>query len=294
MIILSSSLGDAFNKVWNDLINFWFKGSDTESPFIGNFCLALITLIVGYFLIKIILMILKKIFKIDKKIIKEQTVKSFILNTIKVLMYCLLFFLILAILKVDLTGAATIFSSAILAIGLSLQDVISNFASGIIILSNKPFVNGDYVNIGNGQAEGVIKDVKFLVTRLETYDRQIVTIPNKTITSEVITNYTKHSIRRIVINMELDIDADTKLAREIMLKIANSDNRVLIDPAPNVVILGLKDRKIQISVRCFSPTNLYWDVMFDITEKIIDEFKRLAIKLPVNYLKIEENSVLKN
>ncbi len=285
-----AKVGEAFRTSWNDLGNFWFGGGGNNSPYIANFVFAIAILVIGYFLIKLFLRVLKKIFKIDKKLIKEQTIKTFILNTLKVVLYFGLALLVLAILKVNLSGVATIFSSALLAIGLALQDVISNFASGIIILTSKPFVMGDYVNIGNGVCEGTITSVKFLVTCIETVDKQNITIPNKTITSSVVMNYTQNPLRRLRIDIGVDYDTDVKKVKDILVNIANSDNRILLEPAPIAYLTAFQASAINISLRCYVPNEVYWTVYFDINEKIFSDFKKYGIEIPFNRIVVSSRN----
>lgn len=274
---------DAFGEAFKNLGDFWLgNGEEGQIPFIANFIFAILVLIFGTFIIKFILFLLKKAFKIDKKIIKEKTVKIFVINTLKVGLYIALFFIVLNILRVDLSGAAQIFSSAILAVGLALQDVISNFASGIIILTSKPFVIGDYVNIGNGECEGTITNVKFLVTSIETVDKQVVTIPNKTITSDVIMNYTRDPLRRLKIEIGVDYSTDIEKAKEVLINLAKNDNRVLKEPEPVCYVTGFGASSINLSLRCYVPNQIYWTVLFSMNEKMLIAFKENGIKIPFN------------
>lgn len=275
----------AFSDAFTKLKEFWLgDGTPNGVPFIANFIFAILVLILGTFLIKFILYLLRKIFKLDKKIIKEKTIKNFIINTLKVCLYIGLFFIVLAILRVPLDGAAQIFSSAILAVGLALQDVIGNFASGIIILTSKPFVIGDYVNIGNGQCEGTVLNVKFLVTSIETVDKQMVTIPNKSITNDVIMNYTRNPLRRLKIDIGVDYATDIAKAKEVLTNLANSDNRILQEPAPVCYVTGFGASSINLSLRCYVPNEIYWTVLFDMNEKMLLEFNKNNISIPFNRL----------
>ena len=220
-----SQVSSAFKDAWADITNFWL-GTEENTPYIANFIFALAVLVVGIILIKLFIKLLTKIFKLDKKIFKENSVKSFIISTIKIVLYFALVLIFLAILRVELSGFAQIFSSAILAIGLSLQDVISNFASGIIILTSRPFVTGDYIKIENEGVEGSVKDVRFLVTTLE-------------------------------------------------------------DPKPVCYVAAFEASDIKLSLRCYVPNILYWDVFFEMNEKVLIEFNKLGIQIPFNRLVIQ-------
>ena len=227
---------------------------------------------------------MRKLFKIDKKLIKDRTIKTFLLSLIKVIANIAIVIIFLLILKVDLTGVAQIFSSAILAVGLSLQDVISNFASGVIILANKPFVVGDYIDLNNGEAEGTVIDVKFLVTALETVDKQIITVPNKNITGSVVKNYSKNPLRRITLNIGVDYSTNIDKAKNVILNIVKNDNRILEEPNPVVFLTAFNDSSLNLSLRCYVPNSMYWDILFSLNEKILLEFRKNDINIPFNRL----------
>ena len=276
----------AIQNAWNDVTNFWI-GSETQTPYIANFLCAIVVLILGIAVIKLFIRILNKTLKLDKKVIKERSVKVFIVSTIKIVLYFALVIVILAILRVELSGVTQIFSSAILAIGLSLQDVISNFASGIIILTSKPFVTGDYIKVEDQSVEGSVVDVRFLVTTIETVNKQIVTIPNKTITSSVLTNYTRNPLRRIVVNIGVDYSTDIDKAKKVLVDIANSEDRILENPKPVCYVTAFEASDINLSLRCYVPNVLYWDVFFALNEKVLIEFNKQNIQIPYNRLVVQ-------
>ena len=290
MILSDSNWSTFWSDIWNSLKNsianlreFWF-GSTEQQPYIVNFLVAIAFLILGLLLTRLFLAILRKLFKIDKKLIKDRTIKTFLLSLIKVIANIAIVIIFLLILKVDLTGVAQIFSSAILAVGLSLQDVISNFASGVIILANKPFVVGDYIDLNNGEAEGTVIDVKFLVTALETVDKQIITVPNKNITGSVVKNYSKNPLRRITLNIGVDYSTNIDKAKNVILNIVKNDNRILEEPNPVVFLTAFNDSSLNLSLRCYVPNLMYWDILFSLNEKILLEFRKNDINIPFNRL----------
>ena len=290
MILSDSNWSTFWSDIWNSLKNslanlreFWF-GSTEQQPYIVNFLAAIAFLILGLLLTRLFLAILRKLFKIDKKLIKDRTIKTFLLSLVKVIANIAIVIIFLLILKVDLTGVAQIFSSAILAVGLSLQDVISNFASGVIILANKPFVVGDYIDLNNGEAEGTVIDVKFLVTALETVDKQIITVPNKNITGSVVKNYSKNPLRRITLNIGVDYSTNIDKAKNVILNIVKNDNRILEEPNPVVFLTAFNDSSLNLSLRCYVPNLMYWDILFSLNEKILLEFRKNDINIPFNRL----------
>ena len=285
-----SDVGKFFKEIGNQLYDFWFGTGTTEEPklpYIASFAIALVVLVLGILLIKLILRLLRKALKMGKKsFVKDRTVKTFAINTTKVILYILLFFIFISILGIKLDGFSTILSSAILAVGLSLQDVVGNFASGIIILSSKPFVSGDYVVFVGQNVEGTIIDVNLLTTVLETVDEQKVIVPNKNITNNNIINYSANPIRRLVINLGINLDGDKEKVKEILLKLAKDDKRVLLDPEPKVVMTGVSENIFTVSLRCYVPTEIYWDVIYDVNEKLFDLLVKEKIVLGVKKLSI--------
>ncbi len=293
-----SNVGKFFEEIGVQLYDFWF-GTGTEAepkiPYIASFATAIVILVIGVLLIKLLMRLLRKALKMGKKtFVKDKTVKTFALNTLKVTLYILLFVLFMALLGIKLNGFSTILSSAILAIGLSLQDVVSNFASGIIILSNKPFISGDYVVFVDQNCEGTIIDVKLLTTILETFDNQRVIVPNKNITNSNIINYSSNPTRRLVVNVGINLDGNKEKCKEILYKLASNDKRILLDPAPNVVISGVNENIFTVSLRCYVPTEIYWDVIYDINERLFDLLVEEKISLGVKQLNIlnDQNKVI--
>ena len=287
------SVGEFFKNFFDSLYVFWINPSYhdetiTEPPFLGVFIFAVIFLIVGFFIIKLILIIARRFMRLDKnKFIKDRSFKRFLYNTFKYILYIVLFILFFLILGIELTGVSTIISSALLAIGLSLQDVISNFASGLIILTSKPFLTGDYIKVENESVEGSVVDVRFLVTTIETVNKQLVTIPNKTITSSVLTNYTRNPLRRIVVDVGVDYSTDIDRAKKVLIDLANSDDRILENPKPVCYVTAFESSDINLSLRCYVPNVLYWDVYFELNEKILIEFNRQNIQIPYNRLVVQ-------
>lgn len=282
-----TKIGDFFSKIGTNLYKFWIQPDGDGVPYLATFGLALVVLVIGYILIRLIIRLVRKALKIDKKsFTKDKTIKNFSVNTLKVVLYVILLLLFLGILGIKLDGFESIFSSAILAVGLSLQDIVGNFASGIIILSSKPFVADDYVYFPSENVEGTVKDVLFLTTILETVNGQKIVIPNKNITSTNIVNYSSNPIRRVVVNVGISIDTDKDALKKLLLKLAKDDKRVLYDPEPSVVISGLEENIFSMALRCYVPCDLYWDILYDLYNNIFDEFKKSNVRIGVKRINI--------
>ena len=154
-------------------------------------------------------------------------------------------------------------------------------------MTSKPFVTGDYIKVEDQSVEGSVVDVRFLVTTIETVNKQIVTIPNKTITSSVLTNYTRNPLRRIVVNIGVDYSTDIDKAKKVLVDIANSEDRILENPKPVCYVTAFEASDINLSLRCYVPNVLYWDVFFALNEKILIEFNKQNIQIPYNRLVVQ-------
>ena len=272
------SIGDAFVAGWEHFIDFWFSSESGASPYVVTFSIGLIFLAVSYLIAKLVLLIIKKALKLDTDFVKEKTIKRFFFNTLKAIIYVCIVLAFLVILKVDLTGLSTIISSAILAIGIALQDIVGNFASGVIIVNTKLFVIGEYIDVG-GLCEGTVEDVTFLNTQLKTVDGQQVTVPNKTITNSVIKNYSRNAVRRINVNLGVDYNTDIELAKKVLVELCKNDKRIMQDPAPQAVLTAFNEYSLNLSIRCYVPTTVYWTVLFDLNEKILYAFRENNISI---------------
>lgn len=283
-----ASIGSFFSQIWESMYKFWIKPDEvSQTPYLASFLFAIAVLVIGCFLVKLINFLVRKALGLGKKkFIKEKTLKNFIANTLKVTGYVIVFIIFMSILGVNLTGISTIFSSAILAVGLSLQDIIGNFASGLIILTSKPFVSGDYISFPDAGVEGTVVDVRFLTTVLTTVDNQQIVIPNKNVTSSSIMNYSTNPTRRINIVVGITYDSDVEEVKKILLKIVKADKRVLKDPAPVAYLVKFNSSSLDVSCRCWVSNDMYWSMLFNFNELILNEFRKNNVSFAFNRLDI--------
>ena len=291
-----SKIGEFLATIWNNLYAFWIdpqsKNPDsTEFPYLATFIFGLIFLVLGYFVIKLIIKILHRALKLDhKSFIKERSLKSFLVNAIKYILYVLLILIFFSILGISMSGFSEIISSAILAIGLSLQDVVGNFASGLIILTSKPFVIGDYILFNEENVEGNVIEVKFLTTILNTPNNQIVVIPNRNVTNAILTNFSTNKTRRVNIEVSVAYETNIEEAKKIIVNAIKTEKRVLDDPAPVAYLVNFNESNLIVSCRCYTLTEDYWDVLYNLNEIILSYFKNNDIKFGVRRIDIIDSS----
>ena len=240
-------------------------------------------------------LIVRNLIKLIEKGLLDSTLDksliSFVVTLIKIILYIILLFIILGRLGIPLSGAASALSAVTLAIGLAIQDIIGGVANGLMLVTSKLFKVNDYVDIGS--LSGSVKEIKLLHTILVTPDNKVVTIPNKTVFSSSITNYSAMDTRRIDMVMGIDYDSDVEKAKKIMLSVANSKDTILQSPSPMVKVSNLADSQIDILLRVWVNSSDYWDVTWYLNEAVLKALNENGINVPfpqltLSYRKTEE------
>jgi len=193
----------------------------------------------------------------------------------------LMAFVILAALGklgVQTTSFIAVLGAAGLAVGLALQGSLSNFAAGVLMLIFRPFKIGDYIE-GAGTA-GIVKEIHIFTTTLTTPDNKRIIIPNSKMMGDNITNYSVEGTRRIGLSASISYSDDIKNAKEVLMDIITSDERVLEDPAPFVGLSAMNDSSIDFTVRPWVKTEDYWAVFFEMNEQIKLRLEAEGMSIP--------------
>ncbi|MDO4261680.1 MAG: mechanosensitive ion channel [Eubacteriales bacterium] len=198
--------------------------------------------------------------------------------SVKIAAYAVLILALLAHFGVQTTSFITILGSAGVAIGLSLQGSLANFAGGILILVLKPFLVGHYISTSG--CEGTVREISLFYTTLHTADNRSVVIPNGTLSNGNIVNYTANETRRVDMSVDVSYDADLKRAREVIEQILEQDDKILKDPAWVVAVDNLGDSGITILIRPWVRSEDYWTVKWRILEKVHDRLGEENIDIP--------------
>lgn len=194
------------------------------------------------------------------------------------------FMLALGQLGVQTNSMLAVLGAAGLAIALGLQSILSNIAAGLMIIGLRPMSVGDYIE-GDGAA-GTVTEIGLFGTRLRSANGIYLFVPNSQIWGAAISNYSLESRRRLDIRIGIAYDADIKIAREALLKVANSDTRVLSDPQAVVHVDSLGDSAITILLRVWVPTVDYWSTRFDFNEQTKLALDAVNIEIPYNKLDV--------
>lgn len=228
--------------------------------------------------------LVKIVNKVCEKRGVEISLQQFFKNMIKVVLYICLALTVIGILGIDTTSLIAMFASASLAIGMALSGTMQNFAGGVMILLLRPYRVGDYVE-AQGQA-GTIKEISLFNTVITTVDNQTIYVPNSSISTGIINNYSQAATRRVDWNVTISYGDDVEVARRVLIEMMNSDKRVMQDPAPVVYLTSLGDSAVNISARAWVANADYWGVYFDLNERIYNELPKHGLHFPFPQLSV--------
>ena len=237
---------------------------------------AIVIWIVGFWVVK---KIVASISFGMKKHDVEPSLASFIGSFLSVSLKVFVIIIILTTLGVQMTSIVAVLGAASLAIGMALSGTLQNVAGGMVILLFKPFRVGDAIITADGTT-GVVKKIMIFTTQINTFDNQVVFLPNGALSNGVITNLSNGKNRRTDINVGISYGDNVDTARKVVLKILAADKRVLKKPEPEVFVASLDDSAVTLTVR-------YWTVFADllpthadVVEKIYKEFPKNKLNFP--------------
>lgn len=238
--------------------------------------LAVLVLLMGIQIIKLVRRILKKTLKRSR--IDESAVK-FIDSFVKYGLYFLLILMIASWLGVDAASIIAVFGSAGVAIGLAVQGSLSNLAGGVLLLILKPFAVGDYIKDALGN-EGTVNAIDVFYTQLVTPDNKTIVLPNGALANGCITNFTECKLRRIDIPVSIAYDEDIKTAKQILERVLADEPRVQEEKERRVFVDALAESGVNLNVRCWAANADYWEVKWSLTENIKYALDNAGINIP--------------
>ncbi len=228
-----------------------------------NVLIALIIFIIGRIIAR---MLANALGKTMKKTKAEATLVTFTENFSYSAIMVFVIIAALARAGVPVTSFAAVVAAAGLAIGLALQGSLSNFASGFLMMIFRPIRVGDYVEVGG--AAGVVQEIQIFNTILNSPDNIRIVVPNSSVTGSNIKNYSINGTRRVDLVIGVSYGDDLKKARQVIEEVLTTDERILKDPAPQVAVAELGDSSVNFVVRPWVKGADYWNVRFDVTEKV--------------------------
>ncbi len=224
----------------------------------------------------------RRIANLLSTLLQKNNVDSTLVNFLTNLAYYTLVVLVVVAaagrLGINTTSFLTIIGAAGLAIGLALKDSLSNFAAGVMLVLFKPFTIGDVVSTAGITAK--VEKITIFNTMFCSPDNQLIIVPNNKIISDIITNINAKDTRRIDLTVGIGYSDDMAATKKILEALAKEDSRILTDPAPTIAVAELADSSVNLVFRPWAKTSDYWDVRFDLTEKIKNALDAAGISIP--------------
>ncbi|REL27860.1 mechanosensitive ion channel family protein [Thalassotalea euphylliae] len=245
---------------------------------------AIVILIVGKLVARLVS---KGVSKILEHKSVDQAVISFVASLVYGIGIAIVFIIAISHLGFNTSSLVAIVGAAGLAVGLALQGSLSNFASGVLLISFRPFKAGDFVEVGG--VAGIVEEILIFSTKLRTGDNKTVIIPNGAITSGTITNYSTKPTRRIDLVIGVSYDANLADARKVLADVVAADERVLKDPAVTIGVSELADSAVNIVVRPWVKSANYWPTYFDLMENIKVALDQANIEIPYPQVALHMN-----
>lgn len=254
------SAQDLISMLIKDIVNFGLR-----------ILIALVLLAVGRWIIRWIRRAMRNMMTRREV---DPSLRGFLSSMVNITLTLFLIIIIIGILGIDTTSFIAVFASAGLAVGMALSGTLQNFAGGVMILIFKPFKVGDFIE-AQGQS-GSVKEIQLLNTVINTPDNKTILIPNGSISTGIINNYSKEATRRLDWTFGIAYGDDYDRAKRTILEMLEADPRVLKSPAPFVALNSLGDSSVNILARAWVSSGDYWDLFFDMNERVYKRFAEVG------------------
>lgn len=251
-----------------------------------NFFMAVIALWVGFKCVNVVSHLMRKML-LRKSI--DPAIAGFACSLFQAFLKVAIIIAILSYVGIETSSFIAVLGAAGLAIGLSLQGSLANFASGILIIVFRPFKAGDFVEAGG--VSGSVQDIQIFSTILTSPDNKYIVVPNAQITGSPITNYSRHSTRRIDLIIGVSYEADLKQAELVLKSILDQHDLVLSEPAYTIGVESLGDSSVNFVVRPWVKSEHYWSVKFDLNQKIKVALDKEKIAIPYPQMDVHLHQV---
>ena len=275
---VKESVEQLFNIDYSQLVDKLLEGALVVGL---KIVAALVIYYLGRWVVRRVMNLMDKVY--EKKSV-EKSLRSFLSGVVKVLLYVVIVLIIIQVLGINTTSLVAMIASAGLAIGMALSGTLQNFAGGVMILLLRPYRIGDYID-AQGE-EGTVTKIGLFSTEIVTVDNRIIYIPNSTISTSVIDNYSTSEMRRVDWTVSVEYGSDPEKVRQVLVDMLKSDSRVAADPAPVVFLVNLADSSVQFSARAWCKNGDFWGLKFDIQERIYVELPKNGINFPFPQLDV--------
>lgn len=245
--------------------------------------IAIIIFMIGRVIIRWIRKSIRYSFQVKET---DAGIATFVDSMVKFGLYILLIIIIAGNLGIELSSITVLFASAGVGVSLALQDFITNFAGGIMILLLRPFTVGDYIIEDTNKNEGTVKEIKIFYTKLMTIENKVIVIPNGKLMNNSLTNVTERDERRLDLKVGISYESDLKKAKEILERLLLSHKDILTNEDWKVFVDSLADSSVVLGIRAYVKMEKYWDTRWELLEQIKLTFDEEGIEIPYNQLTV--------
>jgi small conductance mechanosensitive channel len=236
---------------------------------------AIAVLIIGSILIRILSRAVRKMMTRSNVNVSLQ---KFLINMINAILRTMLILSILGMVGIEMTSFIAILGAAGLAIGLALSGTLQNFAGGVLILLQKPFVVGDFIETSG--YTGTVSEIQIFNTLLKTVDNKTIILPNGPLSVTSLINYSSEETRRVDWKFGIAYGDSADKAKEVLRRLCDEDVRILKDPEVFIALSELGDSSVNFVVRAWVKGSDYWSVFFDMNEKVYNTFTKEGLNIP--------------
>ena len=247
----------------------------------SNIFSAVLVTVVSLIVIKILMTVLDRALGRSKL---DKSLQSLLRNLIRGGLWLVAAIIVLGCLDIEVTSLVAVLSVVGLAFSLALQNFLSNVAGGMQLLASHPFKPGDFVEAGG--CSGTVTDVGMFYTKLATPDNKLVQIPNSTIVSANIINYSAQPTRRVEIKVSASYDAPTQKVLDVLKKAVDDHPLTLDDPEPMIHVDNYGDSAIGYVVRVWCATADYWTVYFDLMDGMKPAFDAAGVEMTYPHVNV--------
>ena len=263
------------------------QGLDNIKSLTGNLAVdtvlsGLLTLVVCFIAIRIVKAVVAKALGKASKL--DVPVKNLITKAVTIILWAVTIIIVAGAFGINATSLVALLSVVGLALSMSVQGLLGNFFSGIMLLINKPFKEGDFIEAGD--KVGVVKNIGFFNTTINTLDNISTVVPNSDLTGATVKNYSREPLRRVDMNFCTSYDVSTEQAKEAILDAIGKDSRILSDPAPFVRLGAYKGSVVEYIVRVWCKNADYWDVHFDLNENVRESFAAKGVAMSYEHVNV--------
>ncbi|MBR5534215.1 MAG: mechanosensitive ion channel family protein [Ruminiclostridium sp.] len=271
----TEAIGESITESWQTLIKSGWDGA--------------IKTIFFSMLLLILCLVVKRIVMamVDRTLAKskiEPSFHKFIHSAAKIILWFIIFTVVAESLGINATSFLALASIAGLALSLSVQDTLANLAGGLSILATHPFKVGDYVVIGS--AQGYVREIGMVHTKLTTYDKRVIILPNSVVADAEVDNHSTESIRRVARTITASYEDPVDKVKAVLLAEFAAHPCVLAEPAPYVRVSDFGDSAIEYAVRLWCKNEDYWTVHDDVMDMVKTAFDRENISIPYPQMEV--------